>query len=143
MESSTTERRAVGAATIAEAFRITAAERADQVAVRTRGRRAVRGPGAHLRERVDALAGGLDDARAGQGRHAALLIANRPEFHLCDLAAMMVGATPFSIYMQYTPEQIQYVVSDAGARDRRSPSSSSWPACWRRASSCRTSSTWS
>jgi long-subunit acyl-CoA synthetase (AMP-forming) len=29
---------------------------------------------------------------------------------------MMVGAAPFSIYMQYTPEQIQYVVSDAGAR---------------------------
>jgi long-subunit acyl-CoA synthetase (AMP-forming) len=29
---------------------------------------------------------------------------------------MMVGATPFSIYMQYTPGQIEYVVSDAGAR---------------------------
>ena len=29
---------------------------------------------------------------------------------------MMLGATPFSIYMQYAPEQIRHVVSDAGAR---------------------------
>ena len=29
---------------------------------------------------------------------------------------MTAGATPFSIYMQYGPEQIRYVVSDAGAR---------------------------
>jgi long-chain acyl-CoA synthetase len=115
MESSTTERRAVGAATIAEAFRITAAERADHVAVRTRGDEQSWTWG-HLRERVDALAGGLTTLGLAKGDTLALLIANRPEFHLCDLAGMMVGATPFSIYMQYTPEQIQYVVADAGAR---------------------------
>jgi long-subunit acyl-CoA synthetase (AMP-forming) len=33
-----------------------------------------------------------------------------------DLAAVTLGATPFSIYQTYTPEQIQYIVSDAGAR---------------------------
>jgi long-chain acyl-CoA synthetase len=33
-----------------------------------------------------------------------------------DLAVMMAGGTPFSIYMQYTPEQIAFVASDAGAR---------------------------
>ncbi len=44
------------------------------------------------------------------------MLSNRPEFHLCDLAAMMLGATPFSIYNTYTPEQIQYVASDAGAK---------------------------
>src|SRR5206468_5784 len=38
------------------------------------------------------------------------------EFHLVDLAAITVGATPFSIYMTYSPDQIEYVVSDAEAR---------------------------
>jgi hypothetical protein len=37
MEEITQPRAAVGAATIAEAFRITAADRADEVAVRTKG----------------------------------------------------------------------------------------------------------
>jgi long-subunit acyl-CoA synthetase (AMP-forming) len=115
MESSTTERRAVGAATIAEAFRLTAEEREGLVALRTRGDEQSWTWG-HLRNRVDALAGGLTTLGLAKGDSLALLIANRPEFHLCDLAGMMVGAAPFSIYMQYTPEQIQYVVSDAGAR---------------------------
>ena len=44
------------------------------------------------------------------------MLGNRPEFHLADLAVMTVGATPFSIYMQYGPEQIRYEVIDAGAR---------------------------
>jgi long-subunit acyl-CoA synthetase (AMP-forming) len=43
------------------------------------------------------------------------MLSNRPEFHLCDLAAMMLGATPFSIYNTYTPEQISHLVSDAQA----------------------------
>ncbi len=37
------------------------------------------------------------------------MIGNRPEFHICDLAGMMVGAAPFSIYNTYTPEQIAYL----------------------------------
>jgi long-subunit acyl-CoA synthetase (AMP-forming) len=115
MESSTTERRAVGAATIAEAFRLTAEEREGLVALRTRGDEQSWTWG-QLRDRVDALAGGLTTLGLAKGDTLALLIANRPEFHLCDLAGMMVGAAPFSIYMQYTPDQIQYVVSDAGAR---------------------------
>jgi len=44
------------------------------------------------------------------------MLGNRPEFHIADLAVMTLGATPFSIYQTYAPEQIQYVVSDAGAR---------------------------
>ena len=44
------------------------------------------------------------------------MLSNRPEFHLCDLAAMMLGATPFSIYNTYAPEQIAYLVTDADAR---------------------------
>jgi len=115
MEETTRPRDAVGAATIAEAFRITSANRTDEVAVRTKGDE-VSWTWGELRDRVDALAGGLAALGLQRGETVALLLANRPEFHLCDLAAMTAGATPFSIYAQYTPEQIRFVVSDAGAR---------------------------
>jgi long-chain acyl-CoA synthetase len=114
-ESMTHGRAALGAATLAEAFRITAGERAGEVAIRTRGDEFTITWG-ELRERVDALAGGLAKLGVGRGDSVALMLSNRPEFHLCDLAAMMLGATPFSIYNTYTPEQIQYVAADAEAK---------------------------
>src|ERR1700679_1722558 len=114
-ESVTHARAALGAATIAEAFRITVGERAGQVAIRTRGDEFTITWG-ELRERVDALAGGLAKLGVGRGDSVALMLSNRPEFHLSDLAAMMLGATPFSIYNTYTAEQIRYVVADAGAK---------------------------
>ncbi len=120
MESAVTQaklrgRSAVEASTVAEAFRITAAERADEVAIRTRGD-AFTITWGELRERVDALAGGLAKLGVKRGETVALMLSNRPEFHLCDLAAMMLGATPFSIYNTYSPEQIAYLISDADAR---------------------------
>ena len=116
MERTTVPRRAAErAATLAEAFRITAAERADAVAVHTRGGE-VAWTWGELRARVDALAGGLAGLGVGRGETVALLLVNRPEFHLCDLAAMSLGAAPFSIYQTYTPDQIAHVVGDAGAR---------------------------
>jgi long-chain acyl-CoA synthetase len=115
VESSTAPTRGVDAATIAEAFRITARQREDEVAVRTKGDE-VSWTWGELRERVDRLAGGLHGLGLRKGDTIALMLGNRPEFHQADLAAMMVGATPFSIYMTYAPNQIEYVVSDAGAR---------------------------
>jgi long-chain acyl-CoA synthetase len=120
MESAVTETkvfktRAVGAATLAEAFRITAVDRCDDVAIRTKGD-AFSITWGELRERVDALAGGLAKLGVRRGDTIALMLSNRPEFHLCDLAAMMLGATPFSIYSTYSPPQIQHLVSDADAR---------------------------
>jgi long-subunit acyl-CoA synthetase (AMP-forming) len=114
-EQVTDRRAALGAATIAEAFRITAAERAGEVAIRTKGD-AFTITWGELRERVDALAGGLAKLGVKRGETVALMLSNRPEFHLCDLAAMMLGATPFSIYVTYTPEQISYLMSDADAK---------------------------
>jgi len=114
-QSATGERAALSATTLAQAFRITAAERLDDVAIRTRGD-AFTITWGELRERVDALAGGLAKLGVERGDSVALMLSNRPEFHLCDLAAMMLGATPFSIYNTYTPEQIRYVVADAGAK---------------------------
>src|SRR4051812_5258590 len=115
MESGTAARRAIDAATFAEAFRITAENKPDDVFVRTKGDD-VSITWREMRERVDALAGGLATLGLERGQCIALLLTNRPEFHLADLAAITVGATPFSIYMTYSPEQIQYVCSDAEAR---------------------------
>jgi len=106
---------AAEASTVAEAFRNTAVERADQVAIRTKGD-AFTITWGELRERVDALAGGLAKLGVGRGDTVALMLSNRPEFHLCDLAAMMLGATPFSIYNTYSPEQISYLLTDAEAK---------------------------
>jgi long-chain acyl-CoA synthetase len=115
MEETTRRRDAVGAATIAEAFRVTSANRADEVAFRTKDDEVCWTWG-QLRERVDALAGGLVALGLERGDTVGLVFVNRPEFHLCDLAVLTAGATPFSIYMQYTPEQIRFVAGDAGAR---------------------------
>src|SRR5215207_10664704 len=107
--------RAVGAATIAEAFRITAEDHPDRVAVRTKDDE-VSLTWSELRERVDALARGLHELGVRRGDAVALMLGNRPEFHIADLAAMTLGATPFSIYSTSSPEQITYVVGDAQAK---------------------------
>src|SRR5687767_1084080 len=92
----------VQASTIAEAFRLTAKTYPDEVAVRTADD-STRWTWTDLRERVDTLAAGLHRLGLRKGDTIALLLGNRPEFHLCDLAAVTVGATPFSIYMTYAP----------------------------------------
>ena len=45
-----------------------------------------------------------------------LLLRNRPEFHLADTAALLAGATPFSMYNTSSPEQLVHLISDAGCR---------------------------
>ncbi|HEX5782952.1 MAG TPA: AMP-binding protein, partial [Solirubrobacteraceae bacterium] len=107
--------RAVGAATIAEAFRITAEDHPDRVAVRTKDDE-VSLTWAELRDRVDAFARGLHELGVRRGDTVALMLGNRPEFHIADLAVMTLGATPFSIYATSSPEQISYVVGDAKAK---------------------------
>src|SRR3954470_4087869 len=108
-------RRSVGAATIAEAFRLTVEDNPDRIAVRTKDDE-IAWTWAQLRERVDAFAGGLHRLGVRHGDTLALMIANRPEFMVADLAATMLGATPFSIYLTSSPEQVAYVIQDAAAR---------------------------
>ena len=62
-------RRAVGAATIAEAFRLTVEDNPDRIAVRTKDDE-IAWTWAELRDRVDALAGGLAHAGRHARRHA-------------------------------------------------------------------------
>jgi long-subunit acyl-CoA synthetase (AMP-forming) len=109
------ERRAIGAATIAEAFRLTVEDNPDRIAVRTLHDELAY-TWAQLREKVDALAGGLHRLGVRRGDTVALMISNRPEFMVADLAAMTLGATPFSIYLTSAPDQVRYVVEDAAAK---------------------------
>jgi long-subunit acyl-CoA synthetase (AMP-forming) len=44
------------------------------------------------------------------------MLLNRPEFNVCDTAALHLGATPFSIYNTSSPEQIAYLFGNAGNR---------------------------
>jgi len=118
MESSTVAvpgKRALEASTMAEAFRLTAEQYPDRVAVRTRHDELTL-TWSELRDRVDALAGGLAALGVSRGDTVALMFDNRPEFHVADLAVMMLGATPFSIYQTLAPEQIEYVLNDAATR---------------------------
>jgi long-chain acyl-CoA synthetase len=110
-----TERRALGARTLTEAFRMTVEDQPDRVAVRTKDDE-VSLTWSQLRDRVDALAGGLAQLGVQRGHTVALMLGNRPEFHIADLAAMTLGATPFSIYPTFTAGQIAFVVGDAGAK---------------------------
>jgi long-subunit acyl-CoA synthetase (AMP-forming) len=112
----TSERpRALQASTMCEAFQITAAERADQVALRTIGD-GVSITFGEYSERVRRLAGALHSLSVRRGDTVAFMLTNRPEFHLVDTAAMHLGATPFSIYNTSSVEQIEYLLSDAGNR---------------------------
>jgi long-chain acyl-CoA synthetase len=118
MESSTmtpAAGRAVDAPTLTEALRRTAANNPDIVAVRWPDD-SVSLTWAQLLDRVDALAGGLAKLGVRRGDTVAIMLGNRPEFHIADLAAVTIGATPFSIYTTYPAEEIEYLISDAGAK---------------------------
>jgi long-subunit acyl-CoA synthetase (AMP-forming) len=118
MESSTISPavgRAVDAPTLGEALRRTAINHPDIVAVRTPDD-SVSLTWSDLLRRVEDVAGGLAKLGVGHGDTVAIMLGNRPEFHIVDLAAAMLGATPFSIYQTYPPEDIQYLISDAGAK---------------------------
>src|SRR4051812_14039544 len=114
MESSTPPRK-VTATTIAEAFRQTVERKPDDVAIRTKGD-AFTITWGQLRQRVDALAAGVAGLGVEKGGSGAPLFGNPPQVHPSAPPVMMVGGTPFSIYNTYAPNQIEFVVKDAGAR---------------------------
>jgi len=104
----------IHAATFTEGFRRAAEAYPDLVAVRTLDD-ATSLTYAALRARAERLARGLAGLGLRRGDTLALMLANRPEFNVADLAAVMLGAVPFSVYQTLPPEQIAYVVGDSGA----------------------------
>ena len=118
MERATVDKTAgpkgVEGSTVAEAFELTASGNPDRVALRTRGGQSEITWGEYLGQ-VDRVALGLRGLGVQRGDVVALMLTNRPEFHLADTAAMSLGATPFSLYQTLAPEQISYQVNDSGA----------------------------
>jgi long-chain acyl-CoA synthetase len=62
------------------------------------------------------IAGGLRDLGLGRGDRVVLMMRNRPEFFVADMAALLVGATPISIYNSSAPEQVQYLAGHCDAK---------------------------
>jgi long-chain acyl-CoA synthetase len=62
------------------------------------------------------LAGSLHDLGVGRGDRVVLMMRNRPEFHIADVAAMLVGATPVSIYNSSSAQQVAFIAGNCGAR---------------------------
>jgi long-chain acyl-CoA synthetase len=99
-------------ATLCEAFQMTSSAHPTRTALRTKGGETQFTWGEYA-EKVRHIAAGLASLGLKSGDTMALMLTNRPEFHFADAAAMHVGATPFSVYNTYAPEQIEYLVGDA------------------------------
>ena len=117
MESTTVERSTerppgLDAKTACEAFQITAEASPDRMAIRDKDDEQAYTWGEYA-DKVRALAAGLASLGVEHGDTVAVMLTNRPEFHLADAAVMHLGAIPFSIYNTYSPEQIEFLVGDA------------------------------
>jgi long-chain acyl-CoA synthetase len=122
METGTPQRHASGGPgkepqhrNLFEAFVATVDRLGDGVAIRTENDE-VAISWNELRGRAAAIAGGLAGLGVSKGDTVALMLNNRPEFTVCDLGAVALGAIPFSIYQTSSPEQIAYVVGDAASK---------------------------
>jgi len=102
-------------ATMCAAFQQTVARHPEAVALRTPGG-AVTITWQQYGDRVARIAAGLAALGVRRGDTVALMLANRPEFHLADTAALHLGAVPFSVYNTSAAGQIRHVLADAGCR---------------------------
>jgi len=103
------------ATTLAEAVRLTAQQHADETWVKTRDGSVSISWGEGI-QRVDRIAGGLRELGVAKADTVALMLVNRPEFHVVDFGVVVAGGIPFSIYQTYTAEQIEYLLRDAETR---------------------------
>jgi long-chain acyl-CoA synthetase len=111
-----TERPAgLDASTVAEAFQLTAKANPDRCALRLKEDEFSMS-WAEYADKVRRTAAGLAGLGLERGGAMGIMLTNRPEFHWFDAAGLHLGATPFSIYNTYAPEQIQYQLRDADAR---------------------------
>ncbi|MFN8034626.1 MAG: AMP-dependent synthetase/ligase [Acidimicrobiia bacterium] len=107
---------AVGESTITRRFVDTVGRRGERVALRWKSDA---GWGewtwTDYADRAARVAAGLAALGVGRGDRIVMLLRNRPEFHVVDMAALLLGATPISIYNSSSPSQIQYVASHCEA----------------------------
>lgn len=102
------------ARSLCEVFQSTVAARPDDVALRA-------WEGEHVLtwreydEEMRRIAAGLAALGVRRGDTVAVMLTNRPEFHLVDAAVMHLGAAAFSIYNTFTAEQIASLLDSAGS----------------------------
>ncbi len=107
---------AVDGQTVPTAFLATVRAHGDRVALRERD-----GDGwaettfAEYGEKVARVAAGLAALGVGDGSRIVLMMRNIPAFHIVDMAAYFLGATPISIYNSSSPEQVAYLTGHCGA----------------------------
>jgi len=105
-----------GSHTIADLLARSAAEHAEQVAVRYK-----RDGEWHdvtyrqLADVVEEIALGLIDLGIEAGERFCILANTRPEWSYVDMAATSIGAVVVPIYQTNSPEECQWVISDSGA----------------------------
>ena len=105
----------MSADTVCSVFQATAGEHPDGVALRTKdGETEI--SWREYGDEVRRIAAGLHALGLRRGDTLALMVTNRPEFHLVDAAAMHLGALPFSMYNTSSPEQVEFLLRDSGAR---------------------------
>ncbi len=98
---------------LAHAFQATAAADPDAVALRNPDDSTTYTWGQYSAA-VERIAGALYARGVRRGDTVALMMANRPEFHVIDTAVLHLGATPFSVYNTLPAEDIAYLFENAG-----------------------------
>ena len=101
--------------TICEAFQHTATIDPSAVALRTPGD-AMSVTWREYAGRVRAVAAGLHKLGLRRGDTLGIMLTNRPEFAWVDAGAMHLGVIAFSIYNTSSPDQIEYLFSNAENR---------------------------
>jgi long-chain acyl-CoA synthetase len=103
--------------TVPSRFLQTVRSRPDAVALRARdGEGWQESTFAEYAEDSCRVAAGLQELGVGRGDRVVLMVRNRPEFFVADMAALLVGATPISIYNSSAPEQVQYLAGHCDAK---------------------------
>jgi long-chain acyl-CoA synthetase len=103
--------------TVASRWLETVATHPDLVALRAKdGDGWVETTFAQLADQVARTAAGLRSLGVGPGDRVVLMMRNIPGFHVVDLAAVLCGATPISIYNSSAPDQVAYLVGHSKAR---------------------------
>ena len=108
---------AVEGQTVPARFRATVRARPEAVALRRKERDDwVEVTWTQYAERACRLASGLADLGVDRGDRVVLMMRNRPAFHVTDMAVLLLGATPISIYNSSAPEQVQYLAGHCDAK---------------------------
>jgi long-chain acyl-CoA synthetase len=104
-----------GAATIPGAFVATVTEHAAEASLASFSTRREL-TWARYADQACRVASGLAALGLPRGARVALMMRNRPEFHVLDMGVLLAGGTPFSIYNSSPAAQVRYLLGHAGAQ---------------------------